>query len=405
MLLFFKPRVFKTWDAKRQLPKGAIMVSNHKSLMDFILYLIVFPFRTIRFLMAEVLYNKNKPFSFMLNSLGGIKVDRDAHDFSFISEVIERLEKKDTIGIFPEARLPINGKPWPFTTSTAFIATKIDVPIVPVYTDGNYGLWKRAHVCIGEAFHLSDYIEDGLTESEQLEHLTKVLETKVYELKSFTETRKQHHRFFTLKNLSMDLARLVCSVLPIFMRMKRMTPQGEKYKGKICGGALIAANHTSFLDPFIVGVTFWYRRLYFLVAEIVMQGKLRSMLLRGVGAIKIDRNAADIEAIKKSIEKLKKGYLLSVFPQGGINRDDDIDAIKSGAALLAVKAGVPIIPMHISPKKHWYNRQTVVIGNTINPRDFITKKIPSTQDINNISVALMNELNLCKNSNNQSLED
>jgi len=405
MLLFFKPRVFKTRDAKRQLPKGAIMVSNHKSLMDFILYLIVFPFRTIRFLMAEVLYNKNKPFSFMLNSLGGIKVDRDAHDFSFISEVIECLEKKDTIGIFPEARLPINGKPWPFTTSTAFIATKIDVPIVPVYTDGNYGLWKRAHVCIGEAFHLSDYIEDGLTESEQLEHLTKVLETKVYELKSFTETRKQHHRFFTLKNLSMDLARLVCAILPIFMRIKRKTPQGKKYKGKIRGGALIAANHTSFLDPFIVGVTFWYRRLYFLVAEIVMQGKLRSMLLRGVGAIKIDRNAADIEAIKKSIEKLKKGYLLSVFPQGGINRDDDIDAIKSGAALLAVKAGVPIIPMHIPPKKHWYNRRIVVIGNTINPKDYLTKKIPSTQDINNISVALMNELNLCKNSNNQSLED
>jgi len=132
---------------------------------------------------------------------------------------------------------------------------------------------------------------------------------------------------------------------------------------------------------------------------------LRSMLLRGVGAIKIDRNAADIEAIKKSIEKLKKGYLLSVFPQGGINRDDDIDAIKSGAALLAVKAGVPIIPMHIPPKKHWYNRRIVVIGNTINPKDYLTKKIPSTQDINNISVALMNELNLCKNSNNQSLED
>lgn len=405
MILFFKPRVFKTTKAKRRLPKGAIMVSNHKSLMDFILYLIVFPFRSVRFLMAEVLYNKGKAFSFMLNSLGGIKVERDAHDFSFISYVIERLEKKDTIGIFPEARLPINGKPWPFTTSTAFISTKIDVPIVPVYTDGHYGLFKRTHVCIGEAFHLSDYIKDGLTESEQLEHLTKVLEEKVYELKDFTEKRKQHHRLFTFKNISMDLARLVCAVLPPYMRMKRMTPQGEKYKGKIRGGALIAANHTSFADPFIVGVAFWYRRLYFLVAEIVMKGKLRNILLRGIGAIKIDRNAADIESIKKSIDKLKKGYLLSVFPQGGIDRADNIDAIKSGAALLAVRADVPIIPMHILPKKHWYNRRIVVIGNPINPKDFITKKIPSTQDINNISIALMNELTNCKNSNNQPLED
>ena len=213
------------------------------------------------------------------------------------------------------------------------------------------------------------------------------------------------HKKFSFKYLAMDMARLVCAVLVPILRVKKRTPNGQKYTQKIKGGAIIAANHTSFADPFIVGVTFWYRRLHFLVAEIVMKGKLRSILLKGVGAIKIDRNAADIEAIKKSIEKLKKGYLLSVFPQGGINRDDDIDAIKSGAALLAVKAGVPIIPMHISPKKHWYNRRIVVIGNTINPKDYLTKKIPSTQDINNISVALMNELNLCKNSNNQSLED
>lgn len=182
-LIFLKPKVFKA-DGFSRLPKPAIIVSNHKSLLDFVLYLIVFPFRTIRFLMAEVLYNKSRIFAWFLSGIGGIQVDRDAQDFSFVSDAIEVLDQKGTLGVFPEARLPIDGKPFPFTVSTAFIATHADATIVPVYTDGNYGITKRAAVCIGEPFYLTDYIKEGLSEEEQLQHLTDVLHDKVYELKN-----------------------------------------------------------------------------------------------------------------------------------------------------------------------------------------------------------------------------
>ena len=94
--LFFKPKIYRT---KKRLPKACIIVSNHKSLLDFALYLLVFPFRTIRFLMAEVLYNKGKLFSFLLNSWGGIRVDREDRDFSFVSESIEILDKGGTVGM------------------------------------------------------------------------------------------------------------------------------------------------------------------------------------------------------------------------------------------------------------------------------------------------------------------
>ena len=181
-LIFLKPRVIKV--SKQALPKPAIIVSNHKSLMDFVLYLIVFPFRTVRFLMAEVLFNKGKLFAWFLGAIGGIKVNRDDKDFGFVSDSLEVLDKGGTIGVFPEGRLPINGKPWPFTVSTAFISSKSDAQIVPVYTDGNYGIKKRAGVVIGEPFYLSDYIKEGLSEAEQLDHLTSILHDKVYELES-----------------------------------------------------------------------------------------------------------------------------------------------------------------------------------------------------------------------------
>jgi 1-acyl-sn-glycerol-3-phosphate acyltransferase len=141
--------------------------------------------------MAEVLFNKGKAFAKFLHLIGGIRVDRDDKNFGFISDSIEVLDNGGTLGIFPQGRLPVAGKPFPFTVSTAFIATHADAPIVPVFTDGNYGIKKRAHVVIGEAFYLNDYIKEGLSEDEQLKHLTEVLEEKVYELKNEIAKRKK----------------------------------------------------------------------------------------------------------------------------------------------------------------------------------------------------------------------
>lgn len=195
--------------------------------------------------------------------------------------------------------------------------------------------------------------------------------------------------------IPMDIARLICSPLLLMYRVRRQTPTGELVKARIRGGAILAANHTAFSDPFLLGVTVWYRRMYFLAAEVVMRGKLRSLLLKGVGAVKIDRQATDIEAIRKSVELLKMGHLLAIFPQGGIRKDDQIQELKSGVILIAMQAGVPIVPMYICPPKHWYNRRTVVIGDTLDPKAFIQKKIPSTKDIEQMSQKLMEEMNRC----------
>lgn len=206
------------------------------------------------------------------------------------------------------------------------------------------------------------------------------------------EKKKQRYSW---RLLAMDIARWVCLPLLLIYRMKRLTPEGEKYRGKIRGGAIMAANHTSFSDPFLVGVAVWYRRLFFLVAEVVMKGKLRAWLLNGVGAIRIDRNETDLDAIRRCVQVLKDGNLLAVFPQGGITEGEEIQSVKSGAVLIALQAGVPIVPMHIYPRKHWYSRRVVVIGNPVDPKELIQKKFPSTADIERVSNKLMEEMNRC----------
>lgn len=180
--LLFKPRVHLSPGATRRLPKPAILICNHISLLDFVLCTLVFPLRTIRFLIAEVMFDRNGFMKVFLGAIGGIRVDRDAKSFDFVSDALSVLDTGGTVGIFPQGRLPVKGCRFPFTVSTAFIAMHTDAPIVPVYTDGNYGIKKRANLVIGAPICLRDYCKEDLGEQEQLAHLTKVLEQKVFAL-------------------------------------------------------------------------------------------------------------------------------------------------------------------------------------------------------------------------------
>ena len=157
--------------------------------MDFVLYMNIFPARTLRFLIAEVMFNKGKMFAKFLFSIGGIFVNRDARDFSFVGEALKVLDAGGTVGIFPESRLPVNGKPWPFKPSIVFIALRTDAPIVPMYTDGAYSLKKRTRVMIGEKIYLRDYCSEENPSVEEIERLTSILEAKTYELKDELERR------------------------------------------------------------------------------------------------------------------------------------------------------------------------------------------------------------------------
>lgn len=189
-MLFFKPRVIyqdKTVQSKR-LPKPCIFVSNHQSLLDFALYLCLFFGRTIRFQMAEVLFEKGKLFSNFLFWLGGIYVNRNKLNMEMMATCIRILDAGGTVGVFPQGRLPVDGKPFPFKSGVVYMALHSDAPIIPVYTDGNYGLKKRATVVIGQPIRLKEWCTDEKPSLATIEALTAQLEQTVYDLKGLVDS-------------------------------------------------------------------------------------------------------------------------------------------------------------------------------------------------------------------------
>jgi len=199
-----------------------------------------------------------------------------------------------------------------------------------------------------------------------------------------------------IKYFPLDSGKFIyCFAIAFIYRHKKYSINGGKYQGLPKGGCIIVSNHICKIDPFIIGSGFISRRMHFLAAEAVMNKKFVSILLKGMGCIKIDRSISDIEAIKKSVSVLKNDKVLTMFPQGGVKADDNIDEVKSGAALIALQANVPIIPVYTNKKKT-LQRQVLVIGEPFYCKDYCEKKIPSVKDLANISTMLTKKMQECK---------
>lgn len=190
-LLCFRTRIkYEDRSVQGRKIKGpAIIVSNHTSVYDYAVYIFVFISRTLRVQMAEVLFKK-KILGPFLKMMGGIRVNRDTNDFTFMAKSADILEKGGVVGIFPEGRLPEKWekRPLPFKSGAAFLSLQMNVPVIPVYTNGSYFSKKRCTVVIGKPVLPETVEKEDISDREKIEKLTDILRDRVTELgKNYAE--------------------------------------------------------------------------------------------------------------------------------------------------------------------------------------------------------------------------
>jgi 1-acyl-sn-glycerol-3-phosphate acyltransferase len=112
------------------------------------------------------------------------------------------------------------------------------------------------------------------------------------------------------------------------------------------GGAVVAINHTSYVDflPAALAVHRRHRRLRFMIKAEIQQVKVISFLIKHTRTIPVDRGAG-AGAYAVAVQRLREGELVGVYPEATISRSFELKEFKTGAARMALEAGVPIVPV------------------------------------------------------------
>ena len=113
------------------------------------------------------------------------------------------------------------------------------------------------------------------------------------------------------------------------------------------GGFLVAANHTSFLDPPFIGCQV-PRQIAYFARKTLWNSRFASWWLDSVGTIPVDRDGGqDVSAIKRVLKAIKENRGLILFPEGTRSLDGTLQAAKAGVGLIACRTQVPVVPARI----------------------------------------------------------
>lgn len=134
------------------------------------------------------------------------------------------------------------------------------------------------------------------------------------------------------------------------------------------GGCLLCGNHTRYSDPLFIMLALGRKDHPYVMAKAeLLRYPVLGWILKKVGVFGVDRGKADVKAVKEALRILKDGNKLLLFPEGTRFRDGESQGAKTGVAMLALRTGVPIVPIWMPAKKKWFRRTPVVFGEPYYP--------------------------------------
>ena len=175
--------------------------------------------------------------------------------------------------------------------------------------------------------------------------------------------------------------RLGYNVLRVFSRLVAVWMFGLRVVGRknwpAAGGGLICANHQSYFDPPLIGLT-CNRRMNYLARDTLFRVPVLSQLIHFLDAIPIDRDGGGLAGLKETLRRLKAGEMVLIFPEGTRTTDGEVAPLKPGFIAVARRSKVPLIPVGLDgayqawPKRSplpRLARVAVAVGPPITPEE------------------------------------
>ncbi len=145
------------------------------------------------------------------------------------------------------------------------------------------------------------------------------------------------------------------------------------------GGLLVCSNHASNLDPPLIAVQV-PRELHFMAKAELFSNPLFGRIIRNLNAHPVKRDGVDRKTLREYLDVLKGGGALIIFPEGTRTTDGNLQTSKTGAAMIAAQAGVPVMPIYVDgsfeamPRgKSWPRRTKVRVyyGKPFDPAEIL----------------------------------
>ena len=112
------------------------------------------------------------------------------------------------------------------------------------------------------------------------------------------------------------------------------------------GGAILAMNHESYLDPPLAGIA-CQREIYYLARKTLLDWPILGPILPHLNVIPVDQDRADMSALKNVIRLVRAGHSTVIFPEGSRTLDGDFMPALPGLGLIIAKTLAPVVPMRI----------------------------------------------------------
>ena len=160
------------------------------------------------------------------------------------------------------------------------------------------------------------------------------------------EELSQHHRRIRERGVNPWVywpVRLVLKpFLLLFFRMRRTGREHVPTEGPV----ILASNHRSFLDPFVIGACV-KQPIYFVAKRELFDRRIAGWILNCLGAFPVKRGESDEESMATALALLDRGETVMIFPEGTRQRSGPLRQPKRGVGRLALQSGAPVVPIAV----------------------------------------------------------
>lgn len=155
--------------------------------------------------------------------------------------------------------------------------------------------------------------------------------------------RGEGHGFF--QRLTWNFGRVISRILSVLLF--KLCVRGQAGLPRT-GGTLLVTNHQSFLDPWLMGIA-PSRQVHYMARDTLFKGGFLHWLMEVYNAFPVKRGSADLTSIRTAVERLDKGYMVNIFPEGTRSEDGTIGHIAPGISLILnrCKSDIALVPVLI----------------------------------------------------------